>query len=312
MAERFQTVRGIVDWLVENRSWVFSGIGVSALLPLWKLARRLAPKRREPLAQHHTAFKTAENVVINGTLNINNATVRNGPTAPNSQLSTQALFSSLDGTLLDKEMGTRFVERELPKAILRLPKVKRIRKGLVFLDIDGLTQINEHYGQAVGDMVMCIVAQEIRSRQTIDACGRCGDDTFYGLLPKATEEKASRVAEQLRKHVEGYAWHAIAAELHVTCTCGYAVIDPGAHPTDWIIRAAQALVEGKRRGGNCVVQGPLYSGEPAPIRIPSKHVGRWGMPRRPSSHDPVIPSEQKEEIVRRRTLENLNLRRYFS
>ena len=112
-----------------------------------------------------------------------------------------------------------------------------------------------------GRFVLAAAASMIHVRAQIGSFGRCGDDTFYGYLPKASHKKADKICEQLRKRVELMSWHNLAPDLRVSCTFGYAELYANEHPHDWIVRAARGLLEGKKKGGNVVTQGPAFVGK---------------------------------------------------
>src|ERR1035441_6017950 len=98
----------------------------------------------------------------------------------------------LDAGLLDRKAGTQFVEADLSKLVRRLPR--NTSKAIMFFDVDDLTIINRHYSREVGDAVLCIALEKIRSDKGIKLCGRCGDDTFYAFVEKYAHEEAARAA----------------------------------------------------------------------------------------------------------------------
>ena len=164
-----------------------------------------------------------------------------------------------DSTLLDKEVGTQFVQDTLLKAQRLNARKARRRPVIVFVDIDDLTQINKHYGRKVGDEVLRQAIQLIAA-QCANPCGRCGDDTFYAYLPKTADNEGARVSEEIRRAVEGWQWQGVAPELHVTCTCGYALLHAWEYPVDWVRRAILGMLDGKKLGGNKVVAAPFSAG----------------------------------------------------
>ncbi len=65
----------------------------------------------------------------------------------------------------------------------RLARPQALRPWLALLDLDGFKLINDTYGHAAGDAVLCAVAERIGQVPEIDAHGRLGGDEFAILLP---------------------------------------------------------------------------------------------------------------------------------
>lgn len=74
--------------------------------------------------------------------------------------------------------------------------------ALLFIDLDDFKRVNDHYGHGVGDQVLTVVAQRLRSgvRET-DPLGRLAGDEFVALLPDLGENTAAarRVAQRVAR-----------------------------------------------------------------------------------------------------------------
>jgi diguanylate cyclase (GGDEF)-like protein len=69
---------------------------------------------------------------------------------------------------------------------------------LLFMDVDGLKQINDRHGHIVGSRALTRVAEVLRdSARVVDTAARYGGDEFALLLPETGEEEASQVALRL-------------------------------------------------------------------------------------------------------------------
>lgn len=86
----------------------------------------------------------------------------------------------------------------------RLTLPQALRPWLALLDLDGFKLINDTYGHAAGDAVLCAVAGRIGEVPEVDAHGRLGGDEFAILLPgtmdhaevRAVMERLSEIVSQ--------------------------------------------------------------------------------------------------------------------
>ena len=122
---------------------------------------------------------------------------------------------------------------------------------LLMIDIDHFKGINDRFGHATGDDILCTVARILtRTCRTIDLVSRHGGEEFAILLPKTTGVAAMILAERLRVAVQGYAW----ADTPVTISIGVAGWDPSLNHKNAMFRAADdALYVAKDKGRNRVV-----------------------------------------------------------
>ena len=74
--------------------------------------------------------------------------------------------------------------------------------AVMALDLDRFKAINDNFGHAAGDAVLCDIARRVESivaNQGLTA--RLGGEEFLVVLPDATESEAFRMAEQIRRAV---------------------------------------------------------------------------------------------------------------
>ena len=79
--------------------------------------------------------------------------------------------------------------------------------SLLLLDVDGLSRINEQFGQLAGSRALCRLAHVLRAEcRTIDIVARYGGDEFAVLMPETNLEGcqilARRVEERLARDME--------------------------------------------------------------------------------------------------------------
>ena len=121
--------------------------------------------------------------------------------------------------------------------------------ALLFIDLDGLKQVNDTFGHGVGDEVIVEVARRIRGEvRESDTVARFGGDEFVVVLPRIhTVEDAERLAEKIQ--------NALASPVivdgvgvHVSLSIGIAVATPGEDADEALRRADAALYQAKRGG----------------------------------------------------------------
>lgn len=126
---------------------------------------------------------------------------------------------------------------------------------LVLIDIDHFKKINDDYGHDVGDMVLQALAQYLKqSMRPSDVVARLGGEEFVLLLHQ-TELHPS--LPRLKTLLKGIAELEIKTkDLLISVTATFGVTEIKRDDTDVsvaLIRADQALYEGKRKGRNQVI-----------------------------------------------------------
>jgi two-component system, cell cycle response regulator len=126
--------------------------------------------------------------------------------------------------------------------------------SVLLVDIDHFKRINDTYGHAAGDQVLCEISQRIRSElRAYDTAGRYGGEEFLVVLPGADASCARVVAERLRDIVhaspvtgESFS-HEVSVSIGVACTDAV-----GFELSALILVADQALYRAKAAGRNRV------------------------------------------------------------
>jgi len=76
--------------------------------------------------------------------------------------------------------------------------------AIALVDIDHFKRVNDTYGHLVGDRVLRVISDALRSQlRGYDLAGRFGGEEFVILLPQAREHDARNIAERLRTYVQG-------------------------------------------------------------------------------------------------------------
>ena len=125
----------------------------------------------------------------------------------------------------------------------------------LMIDVDHFKHVNDTYGHAGGDAVLCELANLFRrGLRTIDVVGRLGGEEFAILLPSIDLAGARSLAELLRCGAEAMRPKFEGRQVDVTISVGCAQLGPANPTIDLLLRAAdRALYEAKHAGRNRVV-----------------------------------------------------------
>ena len=126
--------------------------------------------------------------------------------------------------------------------------------SLLVIDIDRFKRINDTFGHDCGDIALRAVAGAIKGAvRELDVVGRIGGEEFGVLLPGATEDGASKVAERIRREVFDTQPLLSGEPRRVSVSVGGAMIDSEIDATNLFRLADQRLYAAKRGGRNRVV-----------------------------------------------------------
>lgn len=166
-----------------------------------------------------------------------------------SRLVAQTVTDPLTGAY-----NRRHMESCLDEAIERQRR-SGARAALLLIDIDRFKLINDRFGHAAGDTVLCRIVALINDRvRRLDRLFRIGGDEFLLLLPDTDEPAALTVAEELRRRIAAAAMPGdISGAAQVNVSIGVAVLQPGQQIDAWMHAADTALYRAKQQGRNRVV-----------------------------------------------------------
>jgi diguanylate cyclase (GGDEF)-like protein len=144
--------------------------------------------------------------------------------------------------------------------LLRLgEELRRIRRygghcALIMLDLDRFKRINDTWGHAAGDRVLCHFTSLVRDHlRGSDLLGRLGGEEFAVYLPETGLEGAMGFAERVRRHTESEPAESEKGPIAYAVSAGVTLLDPlDAAPEDALARADEALYRAKALGRNRV------------------------------------------------------------
>ena len=129
----------------------------------------------------------------------------------------------------------------------------------MLLDIDFFKRINDKYGHAAGDSVLCQVTQRIKGcLRGYDIFARIGGEEFAILLPDTLSSDAYRIAERYRKEIAKTAFEFENLNIDVTVSIGISESYPETKTLDYLLKSAdENLYIAKQTGRNKVVSPAL-------------------------------------------------------
>lgn len=173
-----------------------------------------------------------------------------------AELERLSRHDPLTGLLNRREFDER-AAREVRRALRR-----RSPTCLAMLDLDHFKTVNDRYGHAVGDRVLCRVAQILRAQlRRDDVVARYGGEEFIVLLPETGIEESAAVIERVRVAAASEPWAELQEGLLLTLSAGVASLAANEGLEAAIVRADRLLYEAKRQGRNRLVR---ESSEPLP------------------------------------------------
>jgi diguanylate cyclase (GGDEF)-like protein len=138
----------------------------------------------------------------------------------------------------------------------RIPAERRPLRSAILFDLDHFGKVNKRFGHQIGDQVLRLFADTLRSRaRASDLVARYGGEEFVVILDNATREAAAAIADDVReafgrltvRTASGY-------QLATTVSAGAATLEPWEVEGSLLVeRADVALAMAKAAGRDQVV-----------------------------------------------------------
>jgi len=165
----------------------------------------------------------------------------------NLQLARQATTDPLTA------LPNHYALVELLDTALRQACCEQAACAVIVMDIDHFKTINDRYGHALGDRVLCLFVALVQEILPCGACvGRWGGEEFVALLPHSDSLEALHIAERIRARV-ACSRQIGEHDLQITCSLGIASYPQDASSCDALLaHADQAMYAAKCLGRNQV------------------------------------------------------------
>ncbi|MGM0826368.1 MAG: diguanylate cyclase [Pseudomonadota bacterium] len=120
-----------------------------------------------------------------------------------------------------------FLESALQASIQGKAQTPSLDFAVLMMDVDGLKEVNDHYGHMAGDQLITTVAESLQKHcRDSDILARYGGDEFVILFPSADLSAATRLADLIREHLPGQQCIILTADgvrealaVHVSLGC---------------------------------------------------------------------------------------------
>ncbi|HET9655298.1 MAG TPA: sensor domain-containing diguanylate cyclase [Kineosporiaceae bacterium] len=132
------------------------------------------------------------------------------------------------------------------------------RRGVMFIDVDHFTRVNDRHGHAAGDLVLATVARTLRSAlRRHDLLARWGGGEFVAVLLDVDPDRLAAVAERLRALIARTPVPGDDGDITVTVSVGATMIHHRDDRAGLVDRADALMYRSKAEGRNRVtVEGP--------------------------------------------------------
>jgi len=136
-------------------------------------------------------------------------------------------IAQMKEVVVDKMTGLYNRRHFLDLAEHEFARARRLDRPLsaIILDIDHLKQVNDTYGNEVGDQVLTAVAERCRTNlRYVDILGRYGGEEFVFLLPEADLPASNQIAERIRRCIAGTPVSTEIGSIKITSSLGVAYL----------------------------------------------------------------------------------------
>jgi len=147
----------------------------------------------------------------------------------------------------------RELEFKLSEALHRSRRFER-QGALIFVDLDGVKQVNDSLGHSAGDELIRVAAVRIAGvTRNVDTPARLGGDEFVILVSELSEPKGGEIFGRRLLATLSEPIHLSGQLIETSASIGIAIFGAAALNADDVLKAADdAMYQAKRAGGGRV------------------------------------------------------------
>ena len=129
---------------------------------------------------------------------------------------------------------------------------RKMPLSVAFFDIDDFKSVNDNYGHIVGDSVLRIFSDQLKTLSNYGYfIGRYGGEEFVVIMIGVDINEAYNNMEEVRKTIENYNFSDIGIMRKLTVSCGIATYpDDGTTPFELLKKADDKMYRAKSSGKN--------------------------------------------------------------
>jgi two-component system cell cycle response regulator len=183
---------------------------------------------------------------------------------------TSSLYDSATKDALTGTFNKKFLLEALEKEFAFCTR-HSLPLSLLMLDVDHFKRVNDTFGHPAGDFVLMQLSAAVRDTiRTEDVFARYWGEEFALLLRDCPPQRASGVAERLRRRIEHMSMMFKQEKLNVTVSIGVATAKDGnIEEAMGLIKAADDfLYQAKKSGRNKVVMASEIPHAPTRVAKP--------------------------------------------
>jgi len=150
---------------------------------------------------------------------------------------------------LHRDYLTGLPDRKMAETIMKRLQMEGKRFGIIFLDLDNFSTINDTLGHAAGDNILKEIVQAIKmSIRAEDTATRYGGDEFLIIINTSNRETVEKIANRLLEHIR---------RMHpeISGSIGMVLVSPDMDISEAIEKADKAMYRAKDKGGNTAEWG---------------------------------------------------------
>lgn len=168
-------------------------------------------------------------------------------------------------------LANRALFAEKIQEIIALARESGLMSAMLFIDMDGFKEVNDHHGHAFGDRLLRAMAQRLSRVRADFACiARFGGDEFALVMSPFSDREVGLATARNVVETLGQRFSIDNLDIYVSASVGLVFIPEHGHSADTLLGCADlAMYRAKSKGGNqvCVFDAALKEAADRRLRI---------------------------------------------